>query len=83
MHEQGLLKLLEDIENNPKYKEWKIVLDVIFRSGDWINELLDIEPLFVSKTVDEVLWGYEDPLLKLVHELDPTLLPRANFSFEV
>ncbi|XP_011405711.2 PREDICTED: lysosome membrane protein 2-like [Amphimedon queenslandica] len=78
----GLLKLLEDIEDNPKYKEWKQVLDDIFRSGDWINELLDIEPLFVSKTVDEILWGYEDPLFKLVHELDPTLLPMANFSLE-
>lgn len=78
-----MLQLLENIESNPKYKDWKLVLDAIFRTGDWINELLGIEPLFITKTVDELSWGYKDPLFKLIHELDPTLLPQANFSLQV
>lgn len=73
------MTLIENIENNPKYEKFKTVLEVIPKL------LLAIEKhsLFVTKTVHEILWGYEDPLYKLVHELDPTLLPAANFSLMV
>lgn len=78
-----MLNLLQNLEDNPKYKQWKLVFETIFETADWINELLDYEPLFITKTVEELTWGYEDPLLSLVHELDPSLLPMANFSMKV
>ena len=74
---------MEDIENNPKYEKWKAIFEKIFKTANWINEVLEIEPLFITRKVSEVLWGYEDPLYKLVHDLDPTMLPTANFSLMV
>ena len=80
---QSLLNLIQNIENNPKYKQWKLVLKNIFKTADWINELLKYEPLFITKTVEELTWGYEDPLFSLVHKLDSSLLPDGNFSLKV
>ena len=74
---------MEAIETNPKFEKWKAVLDEVFGVVDQINEVLKLEPLFITKTVDELAWGYEDPVFKLVHNLDPSLLPSANFSFRV
>lgn len=78
---QALFKLFENIET--KYKEWKPILEAIFGTEDWFNEVLNYEPLFITKTIEELSFGYEDPIYKLVHELDPSLLPNANFSLQV
>ena len=80
---QALLTLVESIETNPKFEKWKTLLDKVFGVADWVNEVLKIEPLFINKTVDELAWGYEDPVFKLVYKLDPSLLPSANFSLRV
>lgn len=75
--------MLENIENDPKYSKIKHILEDIFEGADVINELLKIEPLFITKTAEELQWGYEDPIFKLVHSVDPSLLPSANFSLRV
>jgi hypothetical protein len=31
--------------------------------------------VFTTRTANELMWGYEDPLLKLVSQLDPTVNP--------
>ena len=74
---------MESIETDPKYKRWKEVFEIIFDTADWLNEIIKYEPLFITKTVDEMLWGYEDPIFKLVHEVDPSLLPSPMFSLQV
>ena len=75
--------MIENLENNPKYEKWKKVFETIFKTADWINEVVQYEPLFITKTVNELTFGYEDPLFSLVHKLDPSLLPSANFSLQV
>lgn len=42
--------------------------------------LLD-EPLFVNRTVNEYLWGYEDRLLKDIHFFLPSLVPDGTFGY--
>jgi len=37
--------------------------------------------LFEEKTVNEWIWGYEDPLLKLVKDLKPDLVPFTTFGW--
>ncbi|XP_041066844.1 lysosome membrane protein 2-like [Carcharodon carcharias] len=36
--------------------------------------------LFQTHTVDEWLWGYEDPILKLGHKLLPSMFPGSRFG---
>ncbi|XP_014668287.1 PREDICTED: scavenger receptor class B member 1-like [Priapulus caudatus] len=39
------------------------------------------ETVFVNHTVKEWLWGYEDPMLKDIHDLLPNLVPDSHFGF--
>ena len=80
---QGLLNLFENTEDNPKYHKFKRVFEDLFEGLDVVNEILKIEPLFITKTAEELQWGYEDPVFKLVHAVDPSLLPSAVFSLRV
>ena len=80
---QGLLNLFENTEDNPRYHKFKRVLEDLFEGLDVVNEILKIEPLFITKTAEELQWGYEDPVFKLVHTVDPSLLPSAVFSLRV
>ena len=80
---QGLLNLFEDVENNPNNRKFRRILEDLFDGLDVINEILKLEPLFITKTAEELQWGYEDPIFKLVHAIDPSLLPSATFSLRV
>lgn len=42
--------------------------------------LLTGSQVFESHTVDELLWGYEDPLLKLIALQKPGLVPSTVFG---
>ncbi|NP_001279072.1 lysosome membrane protein 2-like [Callorhinchus milii] len=42
--------------------------------------ILKSEMLFQTRTVDELLWGYEDPLLKLGHKFFPSIIPHSRFG---
>ena len=77
------MQFVERIEADPKYKNFSKALEKVFGVADWVNEVLKIEPLFVTKTADELAWGYEDPLFKIVHSIDPSLVSSANFSLRV
>lgn len=39
------------------------------------------EDLFVTKTIDELLWGYDDPIFAAVHKIMPSV--PAQFSLQV
>lgn len=80
---QGLLNVLENTEDNPNNRKFKRILEGLFDGLDVINEILKIEPLFITKTAEELQWGYEDPIFKLVHAVDPSLLPSPIFSLRV
>ena len=38
------------------------------------------EDIFYEISVHDLLWGYEDPLLKLLKVLDPKLVPETKFG---
>ncbi|XP_078415707.1 lysosome membrane protein 2-like isoform X2 [Cetorhinus maximus] len=50
----------------------KVILSILFT--------LKRNTLFQTHTVDEWLWGYEDPILKLGHKLLPNLFPVSHFG---
>ena len=39
------------------------------------------EDIFYDIAVQDILWGYEDPMLKLVHTFDKDLVPDPRFGF--
>ena len=39
------------------------------------------QDLFLTKTVDELLWGYDDPIFSAVHKFEPSI--PAQFSLQV
>ena len=39
--------------------------------------------LFITKTVGEVLSGYDDPFMKMAKNLDPNLPKDGKFSFNI
>ena len=41
------------------------------------------EDIFYEISVHDLLWGYEDPLLKLLKVLDPKLVPETKFGLFV
>lgn len=41
---------------------------------------LKSENLFQTRTVDELLWGYEDALLKLGHKFFPSIIANSRFG---
>ena len=50
---------------------------------DYFKENRGWEGMFVSRTVDELLWGYEDPLLKALNKLAPSIVSTTTFGYNV
>ena len=47
------MNLFEKTEDNPKYRKFKRILEDLFEGLDVVNEILKIEPLFITKTAEE------------------------------
>ena len=50
---------------------------------DEAKKLFGWEGLFVTHTAEEWLWGYDDPLLKLLHGVLPCFIPSYHFGLAV
>jgi len=57
-------------------------VSMLFWAIDKIKELLHLDVLFVQRPVAEFLWGYNDTLLKFLHDLHITS-QSPFFSFGV
>ena len=72
------------MENNPDTPEWKrVLLTELVKIIDRFKEMFGWEGLFVSRTVDQLLWGYEDQLLKDLNALAPTIVSTTSFGYNV
>ena len=72
------------MENNPNTTEWqRVLLKELLKIIDKFKEMFGCEGLFVSRTVDELLWGYEDPLLKDLNKLAPSIVSTTTFGYNV
>ena len=49
---------------------------------NFIAEFED-EDIFYEVSVHDILWGYEDPLLKLLAKFAPSLIPETKFGLFV
>ena len=48
---------------------------------DWIIEILEVihlEDIFITKTVNELIWGYVDPVLDLAQYFKRTVDPKIG-----
>ncbi|XP_072040068.1 lysosome membrane protein 2-like [Amphiura filiformis] len=67
-----LMSIAEQLKyENPLYQE--IVLTLLAR--------IEKEDIFLEITINDLLWGYLDNMLKLVHDFDKTLVPDPHFGF--
>lgn len=41
-----------------------------------------ISNIFIHRTADEILWGYEDPLLAALHKSAPEMVPSSYFQLQ-
>ena len=75
---------IEGVENTLSKKE-KDIFDILMKALDWLKEHVfsSWEPIFMSRTVDELLFGYEDPLLAFIHKHKPDFVSNPIFGFSV
>ena len=72
--------------NDHTLPEWKrLAIEGIAKELDRLKELVTSswEPVFTTKTVDQLLFGYEDNLLNLIHKLDSSINPIFSFAVSI
>lgn len=77
---QGILIALEDLEDGAEGIKKELLDGVV----DLINKLfISGEGLFTTRSVYDLLWGYEDTLLKDIKKIQDGLnkLPGVHFDF--
>lgn len=77
---------IEEFENDPHESIIeKKILEVIIYLFDEIKKkaATSWETVFTTRTVDELLFGYNDSFLELIHKYKPSLVPSPVFSFQV
>eukprot|EP00117_Sycon_ciliatum_P028090 scpid21381/ scgid22656/ Lysosome membrane protein 2; 85 kDa lysosomal membrane sialoglycoprotein; CD36 antigen-like 2; Lysosome membrane protein II; Scavenger receptor class B member 2 len=67
------LAILLSVETHEKSETLRDLLNAVVKGLGEVD-------LIVTKTVDELLWGYDDPIFKLAHQYDKTL--PAQFSLQ-
>ena len=73
---------LEQDQNMSKTKKWllKLLIDAV---DHFKEDVTSWEAVFTRRTVDELLFGYEDPILKVINKLASSLVPDPVFAFSV
>ena len=76
---------IEELEQDPNISKMeRLILEgVIDVLDDLKKHLTSWEGVFTHRTVDELLFGYEDPILKKIHRLDSSLVPNPIFALSV
>lgn len=79
---------IEEFEKGNDFKTE--VLKLLIAAIDEVLKHRSWETVFTTQTVDEFLFGYEDPLLRIVHDIlkavpniKPDLIPNPIFAFSV
>ena len=72
---------IEDFEKGSGFKT--DLLKLAIAAVDSFLKHRSWETVFTTRTVDEFLFGYEDPLLKTIHDIKPDLVPNPVFAFSV
>ena len=75
---------IEELEKTSSGAE-KIILDILVEGLDWFKKhaLSSWDGVFITRTVDELLFGYEDSLLAFIHKLKPDIVSNPIFGFSV
>ena len=75
---------IEEYEKSLSKRE-KELFDEFLKGLDWFKEHFfpSWEQIFTSRTVEELLFGYEDPLLAFINKHKPDLVSNPIFSFSV
>lgn len=73
-------KLVQDMD-----KLLKKIVEKIISTLDEVKEKLNWDGLFIQKSVDQLLFGYTDPLLSLLKEVPfvKEKVPTDRFNFSV
>ena len=56
------------LQNDSQSNTLRKILQLVYIFGDPIQSILAVEDLFVTKSVTELLWGYEDPVFMAIKE---------------
>ena len=65
----------DQLQYLPKWEQ-EFVLNIIAK-------VLEGEEIFYEVSIEDLLWGYEDKLLKLLYEIKPSLVPETTFGLFV
>ena len=76
---------IEELENDPNLNEFeKYLLSKFIELFDEMKKKLSSwEAVFTVRTVNDLVFGYEDPLLKDINKLKPSLVPNPVFGYSV
>ena len=86
---KGLLvqfEKLQSLTRNMSNKALKLIIDDVIEGFDEALRNEFKENLFLTRTVDEIVWGYSDPFLKFLGDLNLPIsaIPKdGKFSLEV
>ena len=61
----------------------KELLRLVIAAFDEFKKHISWESVFTTRTVDELLFGYKDELLQLIHDIKSSLVPNPVFAFSV
>ena len=57
--------------------------EIVVRLLDFIKEKLDWDGLFAQRSINELLYGYNDSVLTLLMDLLPNITSTNRFNFSV
>ncbi len=77
--------MIEAVENDPSPPSWeKEMIKILGEAVDEFIKVYGLAELFYDHTVDELLWGYTDPLLTFLKKFpiphNPITTDRFNLS---
>ena len=75
--------MIEKKFQNPSSGFLKKLEKIVVSMLDWFKKEFDWDGLFVRRSITELLYGYNDPLLTLLKDLLPDDVPTNRFNFSV
>jgi len=71
---QTVLHQMQEVESEILEKVGNAIAQIFL-------EMLDSQELFIEKTADEILWGYDDPILEMLARLG--IVPSSQIAVRV